>query len=119
MNAKIDWTKPIEYRSVSGTYIRPAAVVGRDGENYVVRVDGMNTPVPQYYAYKPDGYNTAGLYRLIYNVPPPKIEKTVVLLLWNDRSFGWRSEDYVFNEFDRKNVIAKKTITITEGEGLE
>lgn len=114
-NNTIDWTKPIEYRSINGGVRYPATVVGRDGENYVVRIQNGNS-CPQYNAYQPNGFNTSGVYHLIHNVPPPKIEKTVVLLLWKDGGTSLRRLD--FDKPYPKEVVAVQHVTITEGEGL-
>lgn len=109
--SKIDWTKPIEW--CCGGRSKPAELVATHNGFRIVCRNGS------YGHYNENGTYMGGGIPYIRNVPPPKIEKTVVLLLWHDgscgiREVGWEPK----GEWATRNLRAKKTITITEGEGL-
>ena len=105
---KIDWKKPIQYRSVGGN-IFDAKFIGKDDNRYICRV-GNN-----YHAYSEDGFSVGRTFKLIENVPPPKITVKKKWVLFSDGSNGLYSVDH----HPHQRFIATKIVEITEGEGLD
>lgn len=114
--SKIDWKKPIQFVENPDATVRYFC---HDGPRAVVAFEVGGRTCYSAYAEtgRPWNYPTAG--DKIENVPPPKVTKTVLLILWKDGSTGLRTPDWQPTGAWGTNLIAKKLVTITEGEGLD
>jgi hypothetical protein len=111
MNAKIDWTKPIEWFCEQD--VKPAVLIGRYNERFVVGRGGTVA------LYCDNGTFYADQRGRVWirNVPPPKVKGKVWFAMYNNGEDTWYGHFKYPPPMD-PYLKAVRIIEIEEGEGM-